>query len=47
MIKKVINKPLNENEKQKQPLLGEVSPEEAQTKANYFAALEKKQLTKK
>lgn len=38
------SKPLNEQEKQRQPLPGETSPEEAFRKARQFAAQEKAKL---
>ena len=46
-MKKPINKPLNEHEKQNNPLPGETSPEEALIKALQFAELEKSQLKTK
>ncbi|SBS27361.1 hypothetical protein MSP8887_00623 [Marinomonas spartinae] len=45
---KTINnsKPLSEDEKQKKPLSGEVSPQDAFIKARQFAAQEKAKLKK-
>ena len=41
------NVPLTENEKQKMPMPGEVSPKDAAVKAREFAAQEKSKLQKK
>lgn len=40
------SRPLTEDEKQKQPLLGEISPKDAFIKARQFAAQEKAKLKK-
>ena len=45
MIKTIKNsKPLTEDEKQKQPMPGEISPKETFIKARQFAAQEKSRL---
>lgn len=41
------NRPLTEEEKQRKPMPGETSPEDAATKAREFAAQEKAKLQKR
>jgi hypothetical protein len=41
-----LNRPLTEDEKQKKPMPGEVSPKDAAAKAREFAAREKAKLRK-
>jgi hypothetical protein len=41
------NRPLTEEEKQRKPMPGETSPEDAATKAREFAAQEKARLQKR